>query len=77
MNKFYSQGVVHDHGEEITQEDMDNLEFKQECFKEQAIAALLKLRNEKRLEVFELFCTHCGCVQPTGSYSKCQCWNDE
>lgn len=30
------------------------------------------LTNEQRLELFNLFCLHCGCDDPT-----CQCSNDE
>jgi hypothetical protein len=37
-----------------------------------AIAWLMALPPERRLDVFAAFCTHCGDDDP-----RCQCWNDE
>jgi len=41
-----------------------------------AMRSLLSLTDEERMRVFELFCTHCGRIQPEDG-RKCQCWNDE
>ncbi len=38
----------------------------------QAVGALRELTEAQRMEVFRLFCTHCGSDNP-----RCQCWNDE
>lgn len=40
-----------------------------------AVAELLKLNDEQRLDAFRLFCVHCGCIQ--AGRRGCQCWNDE
>ena len=40
-----------------------------------SVNALCQLNDDQRREVFGYFCSHCGCVQPTGRI--CQCWNDE
>ncbi len=37
-----------------------------------AINYLRALTEEQRVDVFRLFCTHCGRYDP-----RCQCWNDE
>jgi Rieske Fe-S protein len=43
-----------------------------------AVIDLLKSMSEdERLQVFNAFCTHCGCVQPASQLRRCQCWNDE
>lgn len=33
---------------------------------------LRRLPEERRMEAFRNFCTHCGSDNP-----RCQCWNDE
>ncbi len=43
---------------------------------EQAVAFLLKMPEDKRLEVFAEFCGFCGVLQPSEG-PGCQCWNDE
>jgi len=30
---------------------------------------------QQRLNILQLFCSSCGCIQPVGM--PCQCWNDE
>jgi hypothetical protein len=45
--------------------------------KEEAIFRLDRLTSEERLQVFHLYCLHCGIQQPEDSIRGCQCWNDE
>ena len=33
---------------------------------------LILMTDDERVELFSLFCTHCGSDDP-----RCQCWNDE
>ena len=40
-----------------------------------AVNALMRMSEKKRLEVMNFFCGHCGIAQPEGQ--PCQCWNDE
>lgn len=37
-----------------------------------AVNSLMALTDDQRMEVFGLFCMHCGDNNP-----RCQCWNDE
>jgi hypothetical protein len=40
-----------------------------------ALAAMMVLTDEERMEVFGHFCIHCGIA--TGPDGRCYCWNDE
>jgi len=36
------------------------------------VNSLYKLSDDDRMQIFNLFCKHCGSTD-----SNCQCWNDE
>lgn len=46
--------------------------LKQETPWSTALAELMKLTDEQRLQAFLYFCRSCGSTDP-----GCQCWNDE
>lgn len=41
-------------------------------YKADAVNALSLLSDERRMEVFNYFCSYCGCNDP-----QCKCWNDK
>lgn len=80
QERFMEMLDKHDASEdlrEITKEALGDLQGEMQKLQaavkvQNAMQAMSILSDDERMEVINLFCKHCGSINP-----ECQCWNDE